>query len=473
MQIEAIGAITAILGLLGWFAGPRLAVPVFVVSTLLSAAAALILTALGGANIQPAHLLLGFLAVSTAASRASLRRAGEALLPPNAGFWLLLTALYATLSAIFLPRIFAGSTYVFAIARTEVGPGIVSMPLAPTSGNITQAVYFLGDVICFLVFYDAASRPDGMKTVTAAVIAAAAINLALAAIDLGSYWAGVGDVLGVIRNANYRMLDDATALGFKRIVGSFPEASTFAYFTSGFLAFCTKLCLEGIRPRLTGALALMSLAALAFATSSTGYAATTGFAVLLFATSLGRVFFGRVRKSTFIAATALPLVLAAGVTALRLDAPLWRTASEVIDASIFNKMSSSSGIERAKWNDQALINFADTHGLGAGDGSVRASSFPLAVLGNIGVFGAMAYGAFLLCVCFGRRDRWRNPFPAGCQSAARWACLTQLIGASVAGSFIDLGLPFFVFAGLACAGPAPALAPRPSAVSPAAAAANS
>jgi hypothetical protein len=140
---------------------------------------------------------------------------------------------------------------------------------------------------------------------------------------------------------------------------------------------------------------------------------------------------------------------------MHLDAPLWNTVNEVVDASIFDKMESSSGIERAKWNDQALVNFFDTRGLGAGDGSVRASSFPLAVLGNIGVFGALTYGAFLLSVFFGRRNRWQHPFPASCHSAARWACFTQLIGASVAGSFIDLGLPFFIFAGLACAGPEP------------------
>jgi hypothetical protein len=453
MHVEAIGAITAILGLAGLIAGQRFAVPVFVVSTLLNAAAALILTALGGANIQPAYLLLGFLALIAGRSRASLRCAGEALLPPHAGFWLLLTAVYATLSAVFLPRIFAGATYVFAVARTDVGLGLVSMPLAPTSGNITQAVYFLGDVICFLVFYDAASRPDGAKTVVNAVIAAAAINLGFAAIDYGSYLAGLGDVLGFIRNANYRMLDDVTVLGFKRIVGSFPEASTFAYFTSGFFAFCTKLWLDGVYPRWTGPIALISLLSLGLATSSTGYAATSAFLALLFIVSLARTLCRPVRRSTFVLATVFPLVIAAGLAGLRLDGPLWRTASEVVDVSIFDKMSSNSGIERAKWNDQALVNFSDTHGLGAGDGSVRASSFPLAVLGNIGVFGALTYGMFLLSLLFGRGHRWQHPFPARCQSAARWACLTQLIGASVAGSFIDLGLPFFVFAGLACAGP--------------------
>jgi hypothetical protein len=460
MQIEAIGAIAVILGVVGWFAGQRFAVPVFVASTLLAAAAALILTALGGANIQPAHLLLGFLALSVAMSQASLRRTGVALLPPNAGFWLLLTALYATLSAVFLPRILAGATYVFTIARTEIGPGIISTPLAPTSGNITQAVYFLGDVICFLVFYDAASRPEGVKTVVNAVIASAAINLGFAAIDLVTFWTGFGGALDIIRNANYRMLDEGVVLGFHRIVGSFPEASAFAYFTVGFFAFCTKLWLDGIRPRLNGLLALSSLLALAFATSSTGYAATGGFLGLLFVSSLAQIFFRRVRKSTFVLATMLPVLVAGGVTAMRLDAPLWNTASEIVDASILNKMQSQSGVERAKWNDQALVNFFDTRGLGAGDGSVRASSFPLAVLGNIGLFGALTYSVFLFSVFFGRRNRWAHPFPASCQSAARWACLAQLIGASVASSFIDLGLPFFIFAGLACSGPQPARVER-------------
>ena len=167
------------------------------------------------------------------------------------------------------------------------------------------------------------------------------------------------------------------------------------------------------------------------------------------------MFFRRVRKTTFVLATVLPVLAVAGVTGMRLDSRLWNTVNQVIDASILDKMESSSGIERAKWNDQALVNFYDTRGLGAGDGSVRASSFPLAVLGNIGVFGALTYSVFLLGIFFGRKNRWQQPFPASCQSAARWACLTQLIGASVAGSFIDLGLPFFIFAGLACAGPEP------------------
>jgi len=127
----------------------------------------------------------------------------------------------------------------------------------------------------------------------------------------------------------------------------------------------------------------------------------------------------------------------------------------MVDATVIDKPASDSGKERSKWNEQALTNFAETEGLGAGIGSVRASSLPIAVLGSIGAFGAATYGTFLFGVLFGRRNRWSEPYPAACQSAARWGCFAQLIGASVAGSFPDVDLPFFVFAGLACAGPAP------------------
>jgi hypothetical protein len=242
-------------------------------------------------------------------------------------------------------------------------------------------------------------------------------------------------------------------LGFKRIVGSFPEASAFAYFTVGLFAFCTKLWLGGVRQRIAAPLALLSAVALLFATSSTGYAALSGFLGLLFVVSLAQVLWRPVTRATFALVLVFPMVVVAVFVGLRLSPPAWQLASEIVDETVFDKMNSSSGIERAKWNDQALVNFADTHGLGGGDGSVRASSFPIAVLGNIGTIGALTYGLFLFDLLFGRKVRWKEPFPVSCQSAARWACLSQLIAASVAGSFIDLGLPFFIFAGIACAGP--------------------
>jgi hypothetical protein len=453
MEIEAIGAITIILAGLAWFAGGAVAIYIFVSSTLLSAAAAMVLPSLGGASIQPAHLLLGLLVLVTVAGGTSLRVIGNKLAFPHEGFWLLLTAAYAVLAAIFLPRIFAGATYVFAIARTEIGQGLVALPLAPTAGNITQTVYFLGDLVCFLVFCSYAAKPSGLTAMVWAILAAAALNLGFAAIDVIGYWSGVGDPLAVIRNADYRMLNDASVLGFKRIVGSFPEASTFAYFTAGFFAFCTRLWLTGIHRRVTGTLALMSLCALALSTSSTGYAATLTFLLVLFLVCVGRALTRPVPRAVVTLIVVMPLLVVGGSIGLRLYSPAWTALHDMIDQTVFDKLGSESGLERTRWNEQAMTNLADTDGLGAGVGSVRASSFPIAVLGNIGLPGAALYGIFLLQLLLARKNRWQAPFPAACQDAARWACFTQLVGASVAGSFIDLGLPFFVLAGLACADP--------------------
>ena len=61
MTVEVIGAIALGFGLIGLFLQPAAIVYIFLASTLLGSAGALILTAVGGTTIQPAHLLLGFL----------------------------------------------------------------------------------------------------------------------------------------------------------------------------------------------------------------------------------------------------------------------------------------------------------------------------------------------------------------------------------------------------------------------------
>jgi len=52
------------------------------------------------------------------------------------------------------------------------------------------------------------------------------VNLTFAGLDLATYFTGTTEVLSFIRNANYAMLVEDQAAGFKRIVGSFPEASS-------------------------------------------------------------------------------------------------------------------------------------------------------------------------------------------------------------------------------------------------------
>ena len=95
------------------------------------------------------------------------------------GFWLVLTAGYVLLSAAVFPRFFSGSTYVYTIARTAVGAGILAIPLGPSSSNVTQSVYFIGDVCCFLFFYAFSGSEDGLKSMLKAALAGCEYQLGL------------------------------------------------------------------------------------------------------------------------------------------------------------------------------------------------------------------------------------------------------------------------------------------------------
>ena len=131
MTIELIGVITVALGLLSLFVEPAFIVYVFFGSTLLGAAGAFILPALGGTTIQPAHVLLGFLVLKLTTNETIRKNALRGIEIGRPGFWLLLTTVYATLSAYLMPRFFAGETFAFAVRATE---GVkFALPLAPAT----------------------------------------------------------------------------------------------------------------------------------------------------------------------------------------------------------------------------------------------------------------------------------------------------------------------------------------------------
>jgi hypothetical protein len=450
MTIEAVGVISLILGTLCFFFGLMFAVHALVISTLFGASTAVVLTAMSNANVQPAHLLLGFFVAHLATRRNVWQHGLECLKFPRAGFWLLLTVIYGIVVTLLMPRFFAGLSYVYAI-RSQ---GYILVPLEPSSGNVTQTIYFVADFICFVAFYAYASTSDGRRVIGYAALACAGVNLAFAMLDLVTYWTNTTEILRFIRNASYRMLNDTEVLGFKRIVGSFTEAASFAYATLGMFAFTGRLWLCGVLPRLTFALAALSLLALIFSTSTTAYVGLFVFFTIVYLDSLIRTCTNRVTSQMFAFIWASPVVISIFVIVLALNDAQWLYVHDLLEAMIFNKLSSGSGIERTAWNQQALTSFFDTFGFGAGVGSLRASSFPIAVLASIGVIGAITYGAFLICVLFVRPE-WRrfSYFEDATQQAAQSACLAWLIAASVAGSFIDLGLAFFAFAGVACAEP--------------------
>ena len=118
------------------------------------------------------------------------------------------------------------------------------------------------------------------------------------------------------------------------------------------------------------------------------------------------------------------------------------------------------------WNTQALLNFRETFFLGAGVGSVRASSVLAAVPASVGVPGTLVFTAFLYRVLVSPLARTLPDREMAVRTAARFACFAQFLAGVFAGTFMDLGLAFFVFAAMAAGGrePMTRIAPRQPAV---------
>jgi hypothetical protein len=448
MSIEPIGIATFIIALIGFLCPQSFAATVFLCSTLLGAAAALILTSLGGTNISPAHLLLGFLAVGLLSDPQIRAKLPQVVLFGRPGFWLIITVLYSVVMAFFLPRLFAGQTVVFPV-RAE---NSLTAPLAPSMANFTQSVYFVGDVFCFLLLSAYASSGSGKIVLGRAAIFCAVLNLVFGALDLITYFTNTGELLAVIRNANYALLSETEMAGFKRIVGSFTEASSYAQSTLGYFAFTSRLWLWNVNSRTTGILALLSFLVLLFTTSGAGY---VGLTVLLLLTYLNLMFLASrqplTRQMSFFLLGAPPALMVGAIVIL-LNNSASAYLQSLLETMVLNKMSTESGIERSLWSSVALHSFFDTSWLGVGNGSVRASNFPISVLASLGIPGAMLFSLFFLTFLLYRPNGGETSrSDMAYRQAAKSVCIAWLIGASAAGTLIDLGLPFYAFAALSCA----------------------
>lgn len=449
MSVEPVGLVVVMLGALAFLRPPGFGFTVLVVLTLLGAAAAVLLG--GAGTVQPAHLMLGFLALASL-GRLDWTAARRSLRFPGAGFWLAAFTLVAVTSAVFMPRLLARSTDINAIGSTDYGPSLFLVPLGPTSGNITQSIYVVADFVCFVLCVAFAGRPDGFRTLARALAAYCIGNVVFAFLDLATFWTGTSYLLAPIRNADYDLHIETIEVGMKRIVGSFVEASSFAGTTLTTVAFSASLALAGIRPRVFGAVALVSLVLLALSTSSTAYVAGSGLLVVLYVGVVRRAMQTRAPALNFGVLLLAPAAVAALLGGIMLTPRASAAVGDVLQTMLVDKAGSESGLARAAWNTTALGNVADTYGLGTGLGSVRASSFPVAVLANTGVVGAALMTAFLVAVLCGvGRPARASRSVAAVRSAARVACLATLMGATVAGTMVDLGLTFFAFAALACA----------------------
>ncbi|MFD1559273.1 hypothetical protein ACFSHT_27115 [Paraburkholderia silviterrae] len=455
MGLSIFGIVVIVSGLAALYASYRGVIYGIAVYSLLGCAIAL---SLGGTGVMPAQLFLAFFALR-AFNLVGGRKLIDAFSLDKPGFWLLCTCVWGVAGAIVLPRLLGGSTLVFPVDRDATGAGqdVLLRPLGPVAGNLSQAIYCIADTLIYCCMYAFLQFRGAYRTLANAILLLTALNVLAGMIDIASHTVGV-DALAFVKTAQFAYMPGAEMGGLVRISGTFSETSSFSGFTLPLFVFCLNLWLVGFRPKLSGVLAAASGMLLLLSTSGTAYVGLGGYlVVLLFSRPHLIARAACARKNRMWAFSLCMGVLGALYVVLFLPA-VADALTQFVDTTIFNKAGSSSGVERMGWNAQGVTNFLDTFGIGVGLGSIRASSFLVALLANLGIVGVICYGFFI-------GKSVLSPVPAhypfterAVCYAARHSAISALIVASAASSVFDLGTCFYLLA--AAAGALSLPAPR-------------
>jgi hypothetical protein len=433
---------------------PRIEMLAFTcVCTLLPAASAIDLPALGQSSIPPAMLSLAFLAAQVIVSGAW--RAPELGLAVTKNSWLILYCLYCAATALVLPRLFAG--LINLIPMGQAGLGFV--PLRVTAQNTTQAIYILGTgfaAVCATLFSTQKKSP---ALIVATLVVVTWIHALTGALDLAFNALHIQGAFDFARTGAYAQLNQGVG-GFHRISALCSEPSVYATLGATYFVFMCELWLRGVSPGRTGPAALVMLVMLALSTSSTAYIFIPCYGAILLARAAAvRGALGARQAGLILglAVCGLVIVLTVAVLKPRLAADIATTVAELT----IGKAQSESGIERGLWAKQGLDAMVATHGLGVGVGSFRSSSLVTAILGSVGPAGLIVLIGYCAQVAkLGRRSSYASRVDrrVGAGAAAGWTALMTLAPAALSWPSADPGLLFALMAGLSLGWRSPAAA---------------
>ncbi|WP_181174545.1 MULTISPECIES: hypothetical protein [unclassified Mesorhizobium] len=421
-----------------------------IASQAFGATAVMTLSFLGGSS-PLIYTMFAALLVTTVAARRRIWLDLGLVFGSIRTVWILTSLmLYAVIGSWLFPRFFAGQTAVFVQAKTR---GIViEDSLAPVSGNISQTGYFVLGGLAAIALCALLLHSDRIDQVRRGFFLWCGLHTGMGVFDFISKTVGAGDLLGPIRTANYAIISNATEAGFVRITGPFSEASSFASVSLACLAFCYSYWRKTKSP-LAKWLAAILLFLSILSTSSTAYVGLILLCIPVALSMLGSILRGKVEGEEILIMALLVL----GGTAM-LGISLYKAEAfdpfvRLINSTIINKADSASGHERTYWNVKSLQSFLDTSGLGVGFGSSRASSWPIAVLSQLGLFGSLMMGV-LLCVLargLGAVRQWVAPETDAVVASVRNAALASIIAISVSGGSADPGILFFIALAVVCA----------------------
>jgi hypothetical protein len=443
MQVSLVGLIVCAGVLLtGYFCRAPL-ITGLVVSLAFGSTAFMTLTSLGGSSPLIYTFFAALLVTAVAARRRIWQDLGDVFGKIRPVWVLVSLMIYVAIGSWLFPRLFAGQTGTFVQSKTR--QGVIEASLSPVSANISQTGYFiLGGLtaiaICVLLLHK-----DRIGQVRRGFFLWCILHAGMGLIDLMGKLAGTGDLLLVIRTANYAMLTEQVQAGFFRIAGAYSEASAFGGVSLACLSFC-YVYWRKTGSRLARWLSVLLLVLLLLSTSSTAYVSLAVLSLPV-AFSVARSFLsGRVTVDEILMVVLLATGVCTVLAVSLYDEGILDPITQLIDSTVINKGSSASGQERAYWNTKSLQSFVDTSGLGIGFGSSRASSWPIAVVSQLGLVGSLMMTTLLVVVIrgLGRLKRYVDPETDAVVSSVRACALAGIVAGSISGGSADPGMVFFI-----------------------------
>jgi len=409
----------------------------------------------GGITLTPGWIAAALLAFQTFVVR---RQGGQAI--ASLRDWrqtglLFMCSIYGLVSAFLFPRLFANVVDVVPMRVMFRS----AMPLVPTSSNITQAVYFIVITAIVVTMQVLAQTPKGRRQIIVGMIWGGVAAISTGLLDMAAAAAGAGAALAPFRNAAYALLVDVEFGSTRRVVGLMTEASAYAglciSFACGLLFLRSYLSGDKKLALASWLLPALLLVMVALSTSSAGYVGMAVTIMIAIAHGLREV------RRSGMGGLAPLMVVYVGVIgllfALVFFPEVLRGPMDLIDQVVLQKSKSDSFAERSFWNTQALSAFLGTYGLGAGLGSVRASSWPMAILGNIGLPGALLMGAYLLRQFFSRSHG--GPAMQRLLTGAKFAMIPLLVVNSLVGTSVNFNFMTATLLGLIAAASQPSAVP--------------
>lgn len=451
MQLTFIGLIQLLIGAVIVFGGSlRHAVTFMVISGLFAGSAAIVLPALGGSSIPPIQFACLVVYLRILAPRGGFL----ALLPEavRANRWLVLYTFYGVASAMIAPRLFAQQVDVTPLRFDEARTLFDTVPLVPSTQNITTSVYLLGTLAVAVAAYLMARLRGGVATLIQTAIVVSWLHIALGLATALAAGTPLNAVFELMRNGSYAQLDQSVG-GFVRIRGFFPESSSYADFAFAYFTLNAELWYRSIRPRATGAAALALAVLLVISTSSTAYLALVAYLVFFALRVIVMPHLAQALRVKQVLLLTLAGFLLLAVALLAVPQFL-SSASDMILHMTVNKSGSDSAQQRLFWAMQGLEAFKASWGLGIGPGSFRSSSLVTAMIGSTGLVGCGAFLAYAFSVFQPTRHSSFGVSPdlaLTIGGAFATAALLALIPACLISPSADLGANVALFAGVAVA----------------------